>query len=90
MLLRGRVRGKASAQNTSDVNWGANISARFIGADDQETGGWTILIGGHETGWKSLSKSAPVQNGAKAVRVLCMIQEVAGTFDFDDIEVEFR
>jgi hypothetical protein len=91
MTLRGRVRGKWTGRSTEDDNWGANISARFMGADDQLIGPWVINVGGREAGgWKSLSKSIPVESGAKRLRVQFGAQVVSGTFDFDDIEVEFR
>ena len=91
MTMHARVRGKWSDRKTDDSNWGANFSARFIGADEQLTGPWFINIGGREDGgWKELSKSAPVENGAKRLRVQFGAQWVAGTFDFADIEVEFR
>jgi hypothetical protein len=91
MTLRGRVRGKWTGRSTEDDNWGANIAARFMGADDQLIGPWVINVGGREAGgWKSLSKSIPVESGAKKLRVQFGAQVVSGTFDFDDVEVEFR
>ena len=85
-----RIRGKATGHDVSDDNWGANASARFIGPDGTLTGPWTILVGGKDAGWRTLNKGGPVVAGAKTMRVEIGAQLVAGTFDFDDVEMEFR
>lgn len=88
--VRVRIRGKATGHDPSDDNWGANVGARFTGADGTLTGPWTILVGGKDAGWKTLTKGGPVVAGAKTMKVEVGAQFVAGTFDFDDVEVEFR
>jgi hypothetical protein len=88
--LGGKVRGKWTANKTDDDNWGANINAQFVGADGRGFGPHTVNVGGKDAGWKALSKTGAVQDGATVLKVYVGMQAVAGTFDFDDIEVEFR
>jgi hypothetical protein len=94
VLIRGRVHGKATDHKADDSNSGANIAAQFVVADDHPMDGpdkgWKIAIGGHDGGWKTLTKTFPVQSGAKLMEIACISWWVAGTFDFDDIEVEFH
>lgn len=90
VTVKGRIHGKWETRDTKDENWGATIDATFLGADDQKFGEWIILVGGRESGWKTLSKTVNIPTGAKAVYLHFGFQFVTGTFDFDDLAVEFR
>ena len=90
VTVKGRVRGKWENRDTKDSNWGATIDGSAIGADDQKFGGWIILVGGREPGWKTLGKTQDLPKEAKTYHVHFGFQFVSGTFDFDDISVEFR
>jgi hypothetical protein len=89
IMVRGKVRGKIEDHLPNDPNYGADVLARFHDANDKDVG-QILLVGRPDGGWKALSQSGPVPPGAKTVGVACVGWWVAGTFDFDDIEVEFR
>ena len=88
--VRARMRGKWTDRRTDDDNWGLQTSVRFVDADGKPFGPWTILVGGMEPGWKAFTKTMSVPAGAKAVRVQVGVASVAGVFDFDEVELEFR
>lgn len=90
VTVSGRVRGKWQERDTKDGNWGANIAATYLGADERKFGGWVILVGGREAGQKALTKTGQIPDGAKALHLHFGFQFVTGSFDFDDIAVEFR
>jgi hypothetical protein len=90
VTLKGRIRGKWETRDTKDGNWGATIDATFIGEDEKKFGPWIILVGGRLDGWQSLSKTRDVEAGAKRLHVHFGFQFATGTFDFDDIVVEFH
>jgi len=89
ITVRGKVRGKVEQHLPNDPNFGADVLARFQDANDKDVG-QILLVGRPDGGWKALSQSGPVPPGAKTVGVACVGWWVSGTFDFDDIEVEFR
>ena len=61
-----------------------------IGADGQKFKANLIEFdGGREAGWKSFSQTSEIPDGAKTFRVFLYLRYVKGTFDFDDIVVEF-
>jgi hypothetical protein len=90
VTISAKVRGKWEDRDTKDGNWGATTSATFLGADERKFGGWIILVGGREPGWKNLTKSKDIPEGAKGLHVHFGCQFVTGTFDFDEIVAEFR
>ena len=89
ITISGRVRGKLTDLHKDDSNAGANISTRQLSAEKKEVG-WTLIKAGTDSGWKLFKETAPIKTGAREVSVSCVGWWVAGTFDFDDIEVEFR
>jgi hypothetical protein len=51
---------------------------------------WIVLDAGRDAAWKSLSKTDKIPAGSKSLVLVCDLSWVSGTFDFDDVAVEFR
>jgi hypothetical protein len=86
----GRVGGKWETRDATHADWGAGIYAVNVSEKDEQFGNWIGLSAGREPGWTSLSQTESIPKGSKAVHVECVLKFISGTFDFDDIVVEFR
>jgi hypothetical protein len=92
VTLSGRIRGKLTARTPDKPGFGAKILAVFLDAQEQGTSNWVPFdgSGGTDVEWKTVKAAGKIPDGMKGIRVLLELNNVAGEFDFDDIEVEFR
>jgi hypothetical protein len=90
--MSGRVRGKLTARAPDQPNYGATIIGGFFEGEEQESKKWLPMDakGGTDLEWKTVRGAQKIPENVKVLRVMLVLNAVAGDFAFDDIEVEFR